>query len=46
MQEEFIRGCLQDEELVALLSDRDTDPPLVLVTSADSTPRGLVNISS
>ncbi len=37
---------MEDEELVALLSDRDTDPPLVLLSSANTTPRGLVNIST
>ena len=32
-QEEFIRGCLQDEELYAALSDKSMDPPLVVETS-------------
>ena len=38
-EEEFVRGCLEDEELVRALSDRSSDPPMVVQISADSTPR-------
>jgi len=44
-EEEFIKGCLKDHDLVNLLNDRSKDPPLVLVTSAESTPRNLLNTS-
>jgi len=44
-EDEFVRGCLQDEELVALLSDKSSDPPLVHISSANTTPRGMVALS-
>ena len=44
-EDEFVRGCLQDEELVELLSDKSSDPPLVVISSADTTPRGMVAIN-
>ena len=42
-EEEFVRGCLEDEELVRALSDRSSDPPMVVQISADSTPRYQLN---
>lgn len=44
-EDEFVRGCLQDEELVELLSDKTSEPPLVMLSSADTTPRGMVAIN-
>ena len=44
-EDEFVRGCLQDEDLVELLSDKSSDPPLVVISSADTTPRGMVAIN-
>ena len=36
-QEEFIRGCLQDEELVDALSDKSVDPPPLVVETSTAT---------
>ena len=44
-EDEFVRGCLQDEELVELLSDKSSEPPLVFTSSDDNTPRGMVAIN-
>jgi len=43
-EDEFVQGCLQDEELVELLSDKSSEPPLVVCSSAETTPRGMVSI--
>ena len=43
-EEEFVRGCLEDEDLVRALSDKSSDPPLVVQLSADSTPRGMASL--
>ena len=39
-EHEFVKGCLQDEELVMLLSDASMDPPLLV------TPRDMVSSCS
>ena len=44
-EDEFVRGCLQDEDLVELLSDKSSEPPLVVTSSDDNTPRGMVAIN-
>ena len=44
-EDEFVKGCLQDEELVELLSDKSSEPPLVVTSSDDNTPRGMVAIN-
>lgn len=36
-EQEFVKGCLKDEELVMLLSDASMDPPLLV------TPRDMVS---
>ena len=43
-EDEFVRGCLEDEDLVRALSDKSSDPPLVVQLSADSTPRGMASL--
>jgi len=43
-EEEFVRGCMEDENLVRALSDKSSEPPLVVAVSQDTTPRGMTNI--
>lgn len=43
-EDEFVRGCLEDEDLVRALSDKSSEPPLVVQLSADSTPRGMASL--
>ena len=38
-EDEFVQGCLKDEDLVTLLEDDSVDPPLMFLKSASSTPR-------
>ena len=43
-EDEFVRGCLEDEDLVKALGDKSSDPPLVVQFSAESTPRGMASM--
>jgi len=43
-EDEFVRGCLEDEDLVRALSDKSSEPPLVVNLSNETTPRGMTSI--
>ena len=45
-EEEFVNGCLEDEDMVNLLSDTCTEAPLVYDISARSTPTGMVSLET
>ena len=43
-EEEFVKGCMEDEELVAVLKNERIDAPLIRNISACSTPTGMISI--
>ena len=45
-EEEFVKGCMEDEEMMKLLNDSSADAPLVTDISARSTPDGMVTLES
>ena len=45
-EEEFVKGCLEDEDMVKLLSENCTEAPLVKDISARSTPTGMISLET
>jgi Ca2+-binding EF-hand superfamily protein len=45
-EEEFVKGCMEDEEMVKLLSDTSAEAPLVKNISACTTPTGMVTLET
>ena len=43
---EFVTGCMEDEEMVKMLSDSSADPPLVRDSSSGSTPTCMMALES
>ena len=45
-EDEFVKGCMEDEEMVQLLSDSSAEAPLVKDISACTTPTGMITLEN
>eukprot|EP00092_Neocalanus_flemingeri_P100774 GFUD01128752.1.p1 GENE.GFUD01128752.1~~GFUD01128752.1.p1 ORF type:complete len:192 (-),score=64.22 GFUD01128752.1:149-682(-) len=45
-EHEFVKGCMEDEEMVLMLSDSSAEAPLVKDISACTTPTGMISLEN